>query len=124
MKFLVDNALSPRLAEALRGAGHDAVHVRALGLSGATDEELFELAASQDPVLLSEDTDFGTILALRGEQRPSVLLFRRMPDRCAGALLALLSANLDGIAALLEGGAVVVIEPERVRARRLPIGGA
>lgn len=124
MKFLIDNALSPRLAEGLRGAGHDAVHVRDLALSRATDEDLFALAASQERVLLSEDTDFATILALRGEKRPSVLLFRRMPDRSARSLLAILLANLDDVTAPLDGGAVVVIEPERVRVRRLPIGEA
>ena len=64
MRFLFDNALSPCLAEGLRDAGHDAVHVRDLGLAGATDDELFKLAAKEDWVLLSRDTDFGTILAL------------------------------------------------------------
>ena len=123
MRFLVDNALSPRLAKGLRDAGHDAVHVRDLGLARATDDGLFKLAANEKRVLLSEDTDFRTILALRSERRPSVLLFRRMSDRSARALLALLLANLDVVSAALEAGAVVVIEPERVRVRRLPIGG-
>jgi len=123
LRFLVDNALSPRLAEGLRDAEHDAVHVRDLGLAAATDDEIFDLAATQDRILLSEDTDFGTILALRAVRLPSVLLFRRMPDRRARTLLALLLANLGAVSAALDAGAVVVIEPERVRVRRLPIGG-
>jgi predicted nuclease of predicted toxin-antitoxin system len=44
MKFLVDNALSPFLAEGLRQAGHDALHIRDLGLQKAQDEEIFSLA--------------------------------------------------------------------------------
>ena len=34
MRFLVDNALPPKLAEALQAAGHDAVHVLPLGMGG------------------------------------------------------------------------------------------
>ena len=123
MRFLVDNALSPRLAEGLRAAGHDAVHVRDLGLAAAADTEILALAADQDRMVVSEDTDFGTLLALRSESKPSFILFRHQPDRTASALLELLLATLPEVGADVVAGAVVVIEPRRVRVRRLPIGG-
>jgi len=44
VRFLVDNQLSPRFAQGLCNAGHDAVHVAALGLASATDETIFALA--------------------------------------------------------------------------------
>jgi predicted nuclease of predicted toxin-antitoxin system len=123
VKFLIDNNLSPLLADALKAAGHDAVHLRDLGMQAATDRVVLEHARADERILVSADTDFGGLLARSGASTPSVILIRRLSGRRAAEQAAIILANLDQVAEDLTAGAIVVLHEDSLRVRRLPMPG-
>jgi predicted nuclease of predicted toxin-antitoxin system len=118
MRFLVDNALSVRVARALTEAGHDATHVRDLSMQAASDLDILERARAESRAVISADTAFGTLLAFEPAASPSVILLRRKDNRTE-TLVAVLLANLPALLEDLQAGSVVVIDDRRVRVHRL-----
>jgi predicted nuclease of predicted toxin-antitoxin system len=123
MRFLVDNPVSPLVAEMLRQAGHDAVHVRQYGLQAAADSVVFERAGQEERIIITADTDFGLLLARGKRRKPSVILFHHSFPHRPPKQGKLLLDNLTQLAAALEQGSVVVFESRRIRIRTLPIIG-
>ena len=73
-------------------------------------------------VIVSEDTDFGALLAQAGTTTaPSFVLLRGAAPMTPSEQAALLIANLPAVEHDLLTGAVVVFARGRVRVRALPI---
>jgi predicted nuclease of predicted toxin-antitoxin system len=89
-------------------AGHDAVHLRDLGMQAAPDPAVLQCSQADGRVLVSADTDFGGLLARSRAAGPSVLLIRRQAGRRTAEQSAIILANLDQIAEDLAVGAVVI----------------
>lgn len=121
MKFLVDMNLSPGWVAFLTEAGFDSVHWSEVGANTASDVELMEWAASREYVVLTNDLDFGAILASLKGVKPSVVQIRSevlTPDAIGPAVLAAVrQANRELIA-----GAMISVDASRARVRILPLG--
>jgi predicted nuclease of predicted toxin-antitoxin system len=61
------------------------------------DDSIFDRAALEGRILISADTDFGTILASRKAERPSIVLFRRSAQRRPYEQVSTLLSNLNRI---------------------------
>ena len=97
------------------------MHTLELGLEAAEDDALLALAAEQERVVVSGDTDFGALLALLHRCEPSVILFRTRNAPSATQQARLILDHLDEVAVDLTEGSVVVITDDRIRVRRLPL---
>lgn len=118
MRFLADMGVSIRVVEWLRAEGHDTVHLREEGLQRLPNGMIFKKAADEKRILLSFDLDFGEILALSGNRRVSVVLFR-LRDARGNRQVERLGKVLADSSSPLKSGAVIVVEDGRHRVREL-----
>jgi len=121
MRFLLDMNLPPAVAEWLQSKGHDAVHIREIGLGRLPDREVFARAAEEGRIVVTFDLDFGEIAGLAGATGATVLLLRlRLVHQ--DYFRQRLQAAIVEAAEALEAGATVVVEDARIRIRRMPPG--
>jgi predicted nuclease of predicted toxin-antitoxin system len=122
MKILIDMNLSPQWCGVFARHGWEAVHWSTVGDPRAPDGVLMSWACAHGYVVLTHDLDFGTLLAITGAEAPSVVQIRTQ-DVLPTSAEALFVAALRQFEPLLEGGALVVVDEARARARVLPLRG-
>ena len=111
MKFLVDHCAGRRLAEWVRGQGHDVLDAGELE-SDPGDRALLERAADESRTLVTLDRDFGKLVYVGKITHAGVV---RLPDVPVRDRIALIAAVLQGHREALERQALVTIRGGRVR---------
>jgi predicted nuclease of predicted toxin-antitoxin system len=120
MKLLVDMNLSPRWTRFLSDAGIEAAHWSNLGAGNAPDAEIMAFAKVHDYVVFTHDLDFSAILAATRGEKPSVVQVRS-EDVSPGAIGDAVVAAVRQTAEDLDEGALLTVEPNRMRVRLLPL---
>lgn len=120
MRLLIDMNLAPRWVAWLVEAGHDGAHWSALGDSRATDVEIIEFARQNGYTILTQDLDFGAILAASRGNKPSVVLIRS-DDTSPEVVGATVAAALRDLREAVEAGALISVDAARARVRLLPL---
>ena len=116
---LVDEDLPRSLVVALLDAGLAARDVRDVGLRGRSDREIVEYAVQHNLTLLTADVGFGNLLRFPLGRHAGIVV-ARFPNEVsptqlnAGIVRALSSLRDDEII-----GNLIVIEPGRIRLRRV-----
>jgi predicted nuclease of predicted toxin-antitoxin system len=119
VKIVIDMNLAPEWARYLENAGHNTIHWSAIGRATDSDRDLMQWARSHNHIIMTCDLDFGTMLALSGADRPSVVQLRTdstLPARVGPVVLAALGkAEVE-----LLSGSLLTIDTIRTRLRILP----
>lgn len=72
-------------------------------------------------MILSHDTDFGTLLAVQKRSKPSFILIRSADPLTTPQIATLIIDNLDVMVEDLDAGAIVTFARGHLRSRRLPL---
>ncbi len=113
----MDENLSPDFATALVASGHNVLLVAKV-CRGASDRVVIALALAKNRIVVSEDSDFGT-LAFRDGMFPPGVVRPILPGFDVAQKSARLIAVLEAEAANA-ANAILVVEPSRTRRRPFP----
>jgi len=112
--------LTPAWVQYLAAHGTEAVHWSEVGNPRADDPTIMDYARQHGLVVFTHDLDFGSILAVTHALGPSVIQARTedpVPTVIGELLISALAEHADS----LKRGALITLEPEKLRARILPI---
>ncbi|MBF6183116.1 DUF5615 family PIN-like protein [Nocardia otitidiscaviarum] len=108
MKFLIDAQLPPALARALAAEGYDAVHVCDIGMTAASDHQVWEEAIRCGAAIVTKDEDFILIGRARPEPPAPAVVWIRIGNCTRKALLEAVLPLWSTVDSMVESGERIV----------------
>jgi predicted nuclease of predicted toxin-antitoxin system len=117
MKMFADENLFEPIIDYLKGLGHEVISIRDAGLSGISDDEVYQRASKENRIIITMDKDFSRT-------------FRFPPEKCGGIVVVkIYKRNVDETLSIFKKfyesiqekdmlKNLVTISPEGVRIRR------
>jgi len=104
----------------LTGNGIEAVHWSSIGSPDTPDSEIMTYAKANDFTVLTNDLDFGYILAVTHGKKPSVIQMRT-GALGHGRIGAVVLNAINLLAADIDKGVLVTIDLRKTRVTMLPL---
>ncbi|MBI4516855.1 MAG: DUF5615 family PIN-like protein [Deltaproteobacteria bacterium] len=113
MKLLLDACVWGGAAEVVRAAGHDVVWAGDWA-EDPGDDEILVIARQQQRIVVTLDKDFGELAIIRGHLHCGII---RLVNQAATRQAVVCLRVLEQYQADLQRGAIITVEPGRVRVR-------
>lgn len=120
MRFLIDADLPYGLKSTFASHGHDAVHVRDLGLSSASDERVYHHAVTYRQFLVTRDLDFSDIRIYPPPTHSGMIILRVPSDWTVSKIQRIFDIFLRHVQPRQLIKALIIVEPGGYRIRRIP----
>ena len=117
IRFLIDEDMPRSTAEALKKAGFESFDIRDLGLRGAKDDAIYQVAQQKDCIVLSGDLGFSNTLRYPPGSHKGIVVVRFPNEMSTEILNQLLVNAIRSIYQDLPGN-LTIIEPDKIRIRR------
>ena len=117
MKIKVDENIGGRGVALLREEGHDVATVHEQGLSGSTDDRVFDVCAAENRVLITLDRDFGHVPRFSPARTAGIVVIELGGPASQRVLFNRLHEFLKLSASRPVHGELWIVEPGRVRVR-------
>ena len=101
LRFLVDAGFPRALAGLFRQFGHDAKHVRSMGLSGTSDHMIWEQSLRDNAIIVTKDKDFEQ---LYHRDKRTKLIIDRSGNQIFSEIIAMYTERMPEIIGAFEAG--------------------
>lgn len=115
MRFKLNENIGTRGLKIFQEAGHEISTVKEEGLSGQTDQKIYEACLEEKRVLVTLDHDFGNTLRFDPRPTEGIAILEVPAHLSLEILLILLRIFLAGLQQFSIQGKLWIMEPGRIR---------